>query len=233
MKILVSGCSFTEGKWPHYLANLGYITNVAKAGFGNQYISDSIVINHAIDHTFDLTLVMWSGLTRRDAVVENNPLFNDYFFKTEQQQLYIASGGICGSWGSNKTAIELFNPQYKFTSDEQLIYLSLLDMIKTQRFLETLNKPYYMMSYVNYWNMPVGQRSPNMDIGISQFANLEVLVNMIDFKKWIFLNSNKDGIYELAKQNSCLADDNYHPSDEANKEWANIVRERLRKDSVI
>jgi hypothetical protein len=71
MRIAVSGCSFTYNSWPNFLDFHWQVTNLAWPGAGNKYIADSIIHATSIN-TYDLVLVMWSGITRLDFPVTKN-----------------------------------------------------------------------------------------------------------------------------------------------------------------
>lgn len=235
MDVFVSGCSFTHNQWPKHLTNPEFgitadITEVGFPGFGNEYIADSIVVSHS-KKNYDLSLIMWTGMTRRDIVTAPGPFYDNYLFKkTVGDHNYIASGGMLGSWQHNSMTRKIFSPQYLIENEEELAYISLLEIIKAQSFLKAMGRKYYMMSYVNYWNLPPGHRSKNMDVGLNMLPRLRYLVDMIDFSNWIFINDNKDGIYELAVSNNWIIDDGFHPDDRANYEWAKIICQRINQD---
>ena len=78
MKILVSGCSYTQHKsWPSQLLSPKKVDvkNVGAAGFGNNYISNSITAN--LDYNPDFVFVLWSGINRMELRVPNTKLFSD------------------------------------------------------------------------------------------------------------------------------------------------------------
>ena len=76
MKILVSGCSFTQAKsWPHLLFGpRNYeVINVGKSATGNEYIFNSIMYN--IDCSPDFVFVLWSGISRSELRVPRSKYF--------------------------------------------------------------------------------------------------------------------------------------------------------------
>jgi lysophospholipase L1-like esterase len=77
---------------------------------------------------------------------------------------------------------------------------------------------------MNYWN---NDYIDNKLMQPSVNLNLEALVNQIDFSQWIFFDSEKNGIFELAQQQNLYADDGVHPNDRAGNLWSNIVLESL------
>jgi hypothetical protein len=202
--------------------------NLAWPGAGNKYISDS-VIHQCTVNKYDAVLVMWSGLTRLDIPVPTSlRLFDDYDFKRPVGPFnYIMSGGVVGSWQHHPDAIRLFEDTYKFLSTTELVWLSLLEIIKLQGFLKNLGIKYYFMSYINYWNQPQSWLSRNCDPPLGDFIKLKDIVNQIDFSQWIFLNDNRDGIYEIAQQSNLFEEDNWHPNSVADRHWAKIVSQRI------
>ena len=231
--ILISGCSFTASNnnhdWPANL--IGHtVTNLAYPGAGNKYIADSI-INKVSQTSYDLVLVMWSGITRLEFPVADAILFSDYVCKQNiNHNWYIMSGGIAGSWQDHQMTTTLFKNIYKFLSDEQLAIMSLGEIIKLQGFLKNKNIKYYFMSYLNYWNQDKRWMSPNCDKSLSNFENLQPLISQIDFSQWIFLNDNKDSIFDLATElNSFIPESKFHPGETANAEWAKIVLNKINE----
>lgn len=241
MKILISGCSFTQ--WPEYPGGPNvcwpkYITgheikNIGEAAAGNQYICDSIV-RETLQNNYDMVLVMWSGVSRLDYLTSlEEPaweeLFNSYGFFRRLNGIplgYIFSGGRIGTWYRNPVAQKMFNEMYKVSSDLSLGTINLQEIIKLQAYLKSKNIPYKFMSYVNYWGH--GEHvSPNGDFGLADHPNLKIFTDEIDWSKWIFLNENKDGVYELAKSMNNFAEDKFHPGDDAYKAWAEIVMKHL------
>ena len=99
MKILVSGCSFTEDQmWPKLLFSpKNYsIKNVAVSGAGNYYISNSVTAN--LNYRPDFVFVLWSSLNRSELRVPNANIFkkfNQRYYKTVQVEnslFYLSSG---------------------------------------------------------------------------------------------------------------------------------------------
>lgn len=84
-KLLVSGCSFTKGNsWAKFLSNhLGVdLINLAVDGAGNRHIANSIILyleQNQIDKENTVIIVMWSGITRRDWIVEDDRRYNHLY----------------------------------------------------------------------------------------------------------------------------------------------------------
>ena len=245
MKILISGCSFTQWPeypggpnicWPRYFTALHpehQIRNLAEPAAGNQYIADSVV-RGVLEERPDMVLVMWTGVSRLDYLTSlEDPawteLFDSYGFYRRLQPGnlgYIFSGGKIGTWFKNPVAHKMFYEMYKVSSDTSLGAINLMEIVKTQEFLKSRNIPYRFMSYVNYWtDNPFVSR--NGDFGVLGNRDLEQLVNAIDFDKWIFTNERRDGLFELAQTNSDFQEDKFHPGDRTQEAWANFVSSKL------
>lgn len=250
MKVLISGCSFTQWPdypggpnicWPRYLHELHpdwQIKSLAEAGAGNQYICDS-VIRELSESCYDMVLVMWSGVSRLDYLTSLEDeawekLFDSYGFfrRLPNNKLgWIFSGGQLGTWYKNPVAHKMFYEMYKVSSKLSLANINLMEIVKLQNYLESKNIKYKFMSYVNYWT--TGEYiSPNGDFGVYDFPELTTIINQINFDPWIFLDSNKNTIYDLAKANHDFQSDNFHPGDSTHSQWAKLVSNNLNT-SVI
>jgi hypothetical protein len=241
MKILISGCSFTKWPeypdgpntcWPRYITG-HEITNIGEAAAGNQYICDSI-IQETLQNKYDMVLVMWSGVSRLDYLTDItdpdwNALFDSYgFFRrlSNNKLGWIFSGGQMGTWYKNPVAHTIFYEQYKVASPLSLAHINLSEIIKLQNYLNAKNIPYRFMSYVNYWNDQKNV-SPNGDFGISEFPEIQHMIKEIDWTQWVFSNTERDGIYELAKDLNSFMPDGFHPGDEAHQRWAELIMSRI------
>tara|TARA_R110000796_G_scaffold45937_5_gene111078 strand:+ start:2700 stop:3464 length:765 start_codon:yes stop_codon:yes gene_type:complete len=252
MKILVSGCSFT--RWPEYPGGPNTcwprwlqeqrpdweINSVAEAAAGNQYIANSVTDELLKDNSYDMVLVMWSGVSRLDFLTDvSDPdwsaLFDSYGFyrRMDNGTLgYIFSGGEMGTWFQNKVAYKMFYEQYKVSSHASLAYTNLMEMVKLQNLLKARGKKYYFMSYVNYWG--TGEHvSPNGDFGVAAIPEVNHLVNSFERNRWIFTNSQGDGIYEMAKAVDGFKEDKFHPNDEIQQQWAQVIIDKLETDASV
>jgi hypothetical protein len=223
MKILTSGCSFTYNAWPKFFPE-HEVKNLASSGPGNKYIADSIIHEISANH-YDLVLVMWSGLTRLDLpVTKNVELLNDYSCKKQIGAVdYVFSGGLVGSWTTHPITKLLFENTYKVMEVDDLMLLSLLEIVKLQGILKSRNINYRFMSYVNYWKRPDEWLSKNCDKGINNYPILTPVVDQIDFTQWVFSNEDKDGLFELAESLNEFQDDGWHPNDVSNEQWAKSI----------
>lgn len=245
MKILISGCSFTQWPdgpggpntcWPRYLKELKSdynIKTVAEAAAGNQYICDSVIRETLTTH-YDQVLVMWSGVSRLDYLtsLEDSAweaLFDSYgFFRRlpDGKLGWIFSGGQMGTWFKHPVAHKMFYEMYKVSSELSLATINLMEMIKLQNYLKSKNIPYKFMSYVNYWK-PTDVPEFNGDFSVTKFPELVPLLREINFDNFIFLNEQRDTIFDLAVSLNSFMTDGIHPGAEAHQQWASIVAGRL------
>jgi hypothetical protein len=245
MKFLISGCSFTQWPeypggpnicWPRYFQEQNpqaEIKTVAEAAAGNQYIADSVIRNVSEERP-DHVIVMWSGVSRLDYLTSlEDPawdtLYDSYGFyrRLPGNRLgYIFSGGRMGTWFKNPVAHKMFNEMYKVSSDTSLGYINLMEIVKTQNYLKAQGIPYHFMSYVNYWNNRP-EVSRNGDFGVMGNRDLAPLVDAIDFDRWIFSDSEKNGLYELSIAHNDFQADGFHPGNSTQEAWAKIISSRF------
>lgn len=252
MNVLISGCSFTQWPeypdgpnicWPKFLGDLNpgwTIKNVAEPAAGNQYIADSI-IRSVIQSRPDHVLVMWSGVSRLDYLTSlEDPawerLFDSYGFYRRiddctNQLGYIFSGGKMGTWYKNDVAHKMFYEMYKVSSSLSLATINLMEIVKLQSFLQSKQIPYNFMSYVNYWNTKE-HVSQNGDFGVLRFPELSSIINEINFDPWIFTDPHRNGIYEMAREQSNFQPDGFHPGIPVYKQWAQIVHNHVHARSI-
>jgi hypothetical protein len=102
-------------------------------------------------------------------------------------------------------------------------------MLKLQSWLESKNINYRFMSFMNYWNDSYFEN--RKEYSSVKNLGLDALVNKINFDKFIFTDNEKNGIFELAKDQD-LCDKNNHPTTDAGKLWANIVVEELANANI-
>lgn len=116
---------------------------------------------------------MWSGLQRIDILVDELAPFDSFLLDPDIR--YYMTGDIL----DNK-----FSNLIKFGNEKSRAYCSLMEIIKLQSFLQSKDKTYYFMSYVNYWNDK--DHLINRNFGIYKYPILETLSNLIDFSRFIF-----------------------------------------------
>lgn len=225
MKFLTSGCSFTGQQstgWPVWLENFGNVKNLGMPGAGNQYISESALLELCLNNSnYDCVLIMWSGLQRQDYIVDklassnNLPVHNNVY--------YLPTGDLI----VDKKYIEIVKTGNECTRAIK----SLLEMIKLQNFLQNNKIKYYFMSYVNYWNNE--ENLVNRNFGIYKYEILETLARNINFSNFIFAENNKC-LYEICLDNNSFDEDKFHPSFNGVDIWMNnYVIPRLKQDKLI
>lgn len=227
--LVVSGCSFTDdydGKtWPYYIAdNIKdcCVYNLSFPGAGNFYIADTVrnfLINEKPNPAETLVMVMWSGMTRKDLLVDR-PYYDmlpDTCKITHYNNHYVVCGGFAGSWQDPPQNIllkPLFSSYFKFTDIPAMAYDTLMHMANLRYFLERNNYSYKFLSYVNYWkNTPGVLVGRNHDYSLTYYSRPEVLNEVGD--NWIWADEEKNCIYEYACKHNMLSKDNFHPATEA------------------
>jgi hypothetical protein len=249
MKVLVSGCSFTHWPeepgsdknicWPTALQRLRpdfEIKNLAEPGAGNVYIANGVVRYLLENPDFDMVLIMWSGVSRIDFLTDLtndawHRMFDDFGFYRRVESCpgqlgYIFSGGALGPWNANPDMMRLFKGLYMVSNNTSLAHTNLIEIIKCQEFLKARRMPYRFMSYVNYWNH-TDHCSPNGDFGVLKYPELRPLIDNIDWSQWIFQDSDKNGIYEMAKLKQDYHGDRFHPGVDTHDAWAHIVAQNI------
>jgi hypothetical protein len=234
MKILASGCSFTAGwsepraNWPSRIHRGDAVKNLAYAGAGNRYISQSIVIEllHNLEY-YDLVLVMWSGLQRMDMMINN--IVYDHL---DSHKISVGGSYCYGFLGDayshkhNEVLLQSASKEmFKLSNEETLGCASLIEMINLQNFLKANSIPYRFMSYVNYWGDAA--QVTNLNFGVHKYLSCSQLAKHLDFDNFLFYNDSHDGFYEFARDKNMIADDGFHPTLQAHIEWADFIREQL------
>ncbi len=152
--LLTSGCSFTDGfqmeekgSWAYYLSdmlNLKLI-NKARGGSGNEYISDSVIIelmNNEEIRNQCIVIVAWSSHTRLMHSVfdgETNQL------DTVQPQDF----AVTDEHGKGGVYEHRQDAKFLFMDVPFCVYKSYLSILKLSSFLESLNIPYVYLDAIN------------------------------------------------------------------------------------
>lgn len=221
MKILTSGCSFSRGPiaWPNHIAKLFNtdLVNLAQAGAGNTYISRSIMAELQ-QRSYDLVLVMWSGLERVDLQVDNIDYFDQTKYTSEYQsqqndwpekivepindQDYVQKNWVFGMGHLNQDSWlikhGLFEKIYKHQDFETHLQRSFYDMLSLESYLKSRSIPYAFAFYQNY------------------VGSMGDFVKQLDWKH-IY---NRTNLYDVTKSMNDYDTDNIHPGVDANKIWA-------------
>lgn len=206
MKVLANGCSFTAKSpyltWP-YLLDTDCVKNLASHAAGNQWICDSTIAELS-ENSYDLVLVMWSGLERLDYTVEE-----DFYNQTT------------GFKSVNNFGIYyLHNEQDKFKQlsvvkgQRERVFNSLIRIISLQSYLQARNIKYKFMSYMNVWEDIYG-------------LGFEYLDRQIDFSHWVFSDSDRNGLFELSQDQNLYIEDGYHPNQTAHEQWAELIKKNI------
>jgi len=206
VKILTNGCSFTAPSpyltWP-YLLGTDAVKNLAQHAAGNQWICDS-TISELSENSYDLVLVMWTGLERLDYAVE--------------EKVYLQSTGFKSV--NNFGIHYLHNEQaaYKNLSidigQRERVFNSLIRIISLQSYLQAQNIKYKFMSYMNVWEDVYG-------------LGFEYLDLQIDFSQWIFTDVDRNGLFELSQDHKLYIEDGFHPNERAHELWAELIRKTI------
>jgi hypothetical protein len=103
-KILVSGCSFITSKpWTEIVWPDADVTNMAKSGASNRWISDSIISTVDLAEKPDFVFILWSGLNKMDLVLPRSTevlqLAKQWKFYGELDNcVYLFDGGDHLNW---------------------------------------------------------------------------------------------------------------------------------------
>ena len=235
MKVLVNGCSFSRGPvaWPYYLETIdqSHLINLACSGAGNTYIFESTV-QEIFQRSYDMVLIMWSGFTRVDLLVEDINYFNDSHYTSNYQrtrndwpekiiepvndQNFVDPRWIFGCGHINQepvlTQSGAFEGIYRYVGVDQFLFHSAIKIIALQNILKQNDIPYIFMFY-----QPFEQ----------QFQKFEYLNNAIDWNNF-YLEQN---IFTMAQKNQDL-DDTYHPKEKTNRFWAQLVDNQITKRKI-
>lgn len=232
-KLLVNGCSFSRGpgSWPYHLAPMldADLCNLAQAAAGNTYIRQSTIVELS-QRTYDLVLIMWSGLERVDIQVEDIDFFktpwtskyqstqNDWPEKIVipvNDQDYVEKNWVFGSgYASGDSFLkknDLFPGLYRYIGYQEHIRRSMIDMICLQDFLKARDIKYAFSFYIDYW---------------SKLQSQQDLWPMLDRSRLISgdLKSFAYRLSSFASEGS-----GFHPGLEAHHDWSQHVLEHLKK----
>lgn len=228
--ILVNGCSFSRGpnSWPYYIeSNLDrLIVNLAQSGAGNDYIARS-TIDETIMRSYDLVIVMWSGLERIDIRVDDIDQFSDTPYTSRYQstqndwpqktvlpvndQDYVQKDWVFGCGFLNNDPllrkIKLFDGLYSHQDFKQHCDRSLYNILSLQNWLNAQQIPWIFSFYKNYVKDLEGSH----------------LWKYLD-KDNIFIENN---LFDIAVRLDCFDADGLHPGPRAHEVWANLLWNHL------
>ena len=235
--LVVSGCSFTAVEnarghpWSKVTAEHFGLTyhNLAHVGAGNTYICNS-VIDYLEAKQFDpaetLVLAMWSGPSRKDLRVsyEYWNSLKTYKFKFNSAKYhhdsyYVGSCGRSNAWYENSDAKQLFQMMYLSSDPATICKDSLVNFVNLDDYLKVRGYNYKFTSFYNQWQEDIECTDFGEYILEYYVKDLPIYKNF-NFNSWFFINESKDSLWEYAKQHQLLADDGFHPSVEAHKQFA-------------
>lgn len=236
MKILIAGCSFCTQLEPIFQQKIPgcKITNLSHAAAGNKFIADSVVAATTREK-FDLIYVSWSELSRLDVVVDDISFFNDWMAKGKIYNYDYVFTGEIGSWDHHKHryADSIFVGLHKFLNQQQLHYLSLLEMLKLQKYLATLDTPHYFSIIVNQFNKdlisPVLKETG--EVSALNFADNQELIAQLKLDTWIL--DNNQGQFEACYAKNLISDDRFHPTPEGYNYWIDLLVNRCKQDKIL
>lgn len=228
MNILVNGSSVSHGleTWPQYLQQLtGHnITNLALAGAGNTYVSESTIAELA-EKKYNLALIMWVEHNRLDIKINDvENIFEDVKFTSLYQSQFtpdlVSRNAIQKDWvfstaylgkppAENTNA--LFKGYYDYSDHNQRIFSSLIKIISLQSVLKTLNIPYIFMSF-----KPM--------VGLHRFPHLYGMLDWANIDRECFLHT-------LAVKNKMWNNEEHHPTAKAHQMYAEYLVQRIQQIS--
>jgi len=151
--LITSGCSFTDGfnmkekgSWAYYLSNLlGLeLRNKARGGSGNEYISDSIIIelmNHPQIRNECIVGVAWSDVSRLMSSIQEGKY--NVLDTVQPHDFLIFENTDEGKYVKYKDA-SMFFSDIPFC-----VYKTYLAITKLNYFLDSLNIPYFYIDAIN------------------------------------------------------------------------------------
>jgi hypothetical protein len=226
---IASGCSFTNNAsqdWPSVIAqkyNPACYHNLARGAAGNYYISETVIqcLNkEQFNPKETLVTIMWSGYTKLDLQVTEQffKMLDDYQYKTEIfKNYFIFSGGELGRWQNKLLLKNLFRSLYSVMNSEILANQTLNQMLRCQLYLERYGYNYKFLSFANLWQDTKDLIS-RQDYSLKTFK--DPLYDQVLKADWIFNDDKKNCFYEFAKERGLLLGDNFHPNEQAHKEFA-------------
>jgi hypothetical protein len=228
--VLVNGCSFSRGpgSWPYHLKKkMDFnLVNLAQAAAGNFYIHNT-TISEIVQRSYDLVIIMWSGLERIDVQVEDISLFKQTVYTSYSQsklndwpekivypindQDYVEKNWVFGGANQDKYlhSIKFADTQYRYVGLDQNIQQSLIHMISLQSILKQMNIPYLFTFYRNY--------IPSLEE--------HFLFRQLDTSN-IYTDQN---IHDIANKHNSFQQDGQHPGTTAHKMWADLLEIKLHE----
>lgn len=190
-KVIVFGCSFTAQPeaWPHFLNDEFDVVNYAHPGAGNTRIR-RVLMHMLPEHINEnpYVIVQWSGLFRRDFMVDPNELTDDeeHFPFSLNGNSYPTGVPYWSSFGGHPYCSELIHGESLFgevidnkarammqlMNYEHQYFKTLENILLTQIFLDKYDVKYMMFNWIG-------------DIQHKTY-NTEKLFDLIDWKRYWF-----------------------------------------------
>ena len=220
MKILANGCSFSRGPtaWVNHIAKWldADLVNLAQAGAGNTYISRTSMAELQL-RSYDLVLIMWSGLERADMQVEDIGQFSTTVYTSHYQsqqndwpekivypindQDYVQKNWVFGTGFINQDRSivdsNLFRTQYQYQGLANHVERSFFDMLSLESYLQNKSIPYAFAFYQNYVDL-LGDYAHRLD--------------------WRYIY-NDTNLFDITKSTNDYETDGCHPGPTAHKTW--------------
>lgn len=204
--LLVSGCSFTFNNsevnictWPYYLADLAQFETVydlSQIAAGNNHIFNSVIYeieaNNNITPENTLIIVMWSGLTRTDVIVEQGQR-NEMHYRFDKR---FSTLNIYNDPKNTNPVDELSFLYKKIVSPDSQILESLIKIKALQGYLEFRNFRYVFLSWMD----------PAPELSRIQ-TPLTMIIDNIPY------------LYEFVQQRNMLIPNDGHPSPDGHLLW--------------
>jgi hypothetical protein len=249
--LVTSGCSFTDGfnmaekgSWAYYLSNMLELklVNKARGGSGNEYISDSVIIelmNHPEIRENCVVGVAWSSFSRL-----MNPIYdgNHNMLDTIQPFDFIETNGEKGKYYEHRKTGEVFFRDILFC-----VYKTYMAIAKLNYFLDYYNIPYFYIDAMSpnkvkkinngeYDEVQIINGYSNqsiINIGMREWPNNYKDVINDNFNSIIFKNYLNVCGYHTILEFMVTDYDRYnkgnpgHPNDVASKEIAHFIYNQI------
>ena len=214
LKVLVSGCSFSESQpgynpndekqwkpWSDFLSEKYNVKNVGRGSYCNFGISKSIVKEILHGYQPDLVIIQWSGIARRFSKKDSDLVMR--VLETPQKDLDLV--------GLDFHSFENLEKYY-----EEIQYGSLQEILLVQEFLQNRNVP-----YICFW-------------GWKEIHTPHEYMDLIYNDNWI-LNHNNFGflnhvIKKWGEESACVHDG--HPNTRSQKWLYKQILSKIEKSLI-
>ena len=229
--VLVNGCSFSRGpnSWPYAFQKLVNceLVNLAQAGAGNTYIHDT-TIREVATRSYDLAIIMWTGISRIDCQVEDIEYFSQTTYTSAYQstqndwpekvahpindQDRVEKTWVFGNGVMNQDSFlvneKFLRSEYEHCGEAEFVNSFLTNVVSLQSVLNQMNLPYVFLYYDAYQHK----------------LKLNNLYNLIDQQNVC----DNDNIKSIMQRLSSYDPDGIHPGIEAHYEVAQNIYNHLR-----